>query len=147
MTRFTLTPWTELGRDDLYDVMVLRQVVFAVEQNCAFLDCDGVDKKAWHVLGRADDALVAYARIVPPGVKYAEPSIGRVVTHPSVRRSGAGRALFGECIAHTRALFGGGPIRIGAQRYLERFYASFGFVATGEPYLEDNIPHIEMVLA
>jgi ElaA protein len=146
MTRFTVIPWKELARDDLYDVMVLRQLVFALEQNCAFLDCDGIDRTSWHVLGRKEDALVAYARIVPPGVKYPEPSIGRVVTHASVRRTGAGRALFGECITHTRALFGVVPIRIGAQRYLERFYGSFGFVPTGEPYVEDNIPHIEMVL-
>jgi len=147
MLRFTLVPWEELTRDALYDAMVLRQTVFAVEQNCAFLDCDGIDKQAWHVFGRDADDLVAYARLVPPGVKYDEPSIGRVVTHPRARGTGAGRALFAACVKETRRLFGDRPIRIGAQQYLERFYASFGFVVAGDPYLEDGIPHVEMRLA
>jgi ElaA protein len=91
--------------------------------------------------------LVAYCRIVPPGVKFSEPSIGRVLTTAEARRSGVGRALMREAVARTSALWPGRPIRIGAQRYLERFYGDFGFVRASEPYDEDGIPHIEMVRA
>lgn len=121
--------------------------MFVVEQNCVFLDMDDKDQRALHLLGRegALGRVVAYARLFAPGDSYAEAAIGRVVTHPDVRRSGAGKALMTEAIAECRARFGG-PIRIGAQRYLERFYGSLGFVPAGEPYVEDGIPHIEMLL-
>ncbi|MEZ4262246.1 MAG: GNAT family N-acetyltransferase [Polyangiaceae bacterium] len=145
MLSWTRTPWAELGRDDLYDALTLRQLVFSVEQACAYLDCDGVDRMCIHVFGRGTDGVLhAYARVMGPGVKYAEAAIGRVVTHPDVRRTGAGRALMRESIACVVDAFGPGPIRIGAQRYLERFYGSFGFVVASEPYLEDGIPHVEM---
>ena len=144
--RWTESPWTTLDRDDLYDLITLRQLVFAVEQNCVYLDCDGVDRRAVHLLGRDDSKnLIAYARLMDRGVVYDEASIGRVVTHPSARRTGAGRALMTESIARCERLFGKGPIRIGAQRYLERFYQDFGFVTASEPYLEDGIPHIKML--
>lgn len=139
-----------IGASDLYDALVLRSLVFVVEQKCVFLEPDGKDRMAHHLLGREVEGenagrLVAYTRLVPPGVTYAEPSISRVVTHPDVRRTGAGRELMRESIARTRLLWPG-PIRIGAQRYLERFYGEFGFEVAGEPYLEDDIPHIEMLL-
>lgn len=144
--RFVSIPWEEIGRDDLYDALTLRQEVFSVEQACAYLDCDGLDRQSLHLLGRdATGALVAYARLMDAGVKYAEPSIGRVVTHASVRRTGVGRALMTEAIARVTQAFGERPIRIGAQRYLERFYGSLGFVVASPPYLEDGIPHVEMV--
>lgn len=150
MVDWTCFRWDELGRDDLYDALTLRQLVFSVEQACAYLDCDGYDRASVHLLGRARERsgeLVAYARLMGPGVKYEERSIGRVVTHLSVRRSGVGRALMRESIARVGALFGEGPIRIGAQRYLERFYGELGFSPDGAPYDEDGIPHIEMVRA
>lgn len=126
--------------------MVLRQVVFVLEQNCVYLDCDGVDRKAHHLLGRdGDKKLVAYARLMAPGVTYNEACIGRVVTHPDARRKGIGRGLMTEAIARAHGLFGEGPIRIGAQRYLEPFYSSFGFETAGDPYIEDGIPHIQML--
>lgn len=144
--RFVSIPWAEIGRDDLYDALTLRQEVFSVEQACAYLDCDGLDRQSVHLLGRdASGSLVAYARLMDAGVKYAEPSIGRVVTHASVRRTGVGRALMTEAIARVTQAFGERPIRIGAQRYLERFYGSLGFVVASAPYLEDGIPHVEMV--
>jgi ElaA protein len=93
----------------------------------------------------AEGLLVATARLVPPGLKYVEPAIGRVVSAPEVRRTGAGRALMVSAIAQVKRLWPGQPIRIGAQRYLEAFYGSLGFVPTGEPYGEDGIPHIEMI--
>jgi ElaA protein len=139
-------PFSAMSGREVHDVLQLRVKVFVVEQKCPYLDPDGLDPQCWHGLVRdAQGALVATARIVPPGVKYAEPAIGRVVSAPEARRIGAGRALMVSAIAQTKRLFPGQPIRIGAQRYLEKFYGSLGFVPTGEPYDEDGIPHIEML--
>jgi ElaA protein len=122
--------------------------VFAVEQQCAFLDADGLDHDAWHLLGwsgrGARAELASYLRVVDPGLKYAEPSIGRVISAPEVRRNGAGRRLMAEGLARCLATWPGQGIRIGAQARLEAFYASFGFATVGEPYIEDGIPHLEM---
>ncbi|MBX3232665.1 MAG: GNAT family N-acetyltransferase [Labilithrix sp.] len=144
-----LKAFADLTPDALYDLLQLRSLVFVVEQTCVFLDPDGEkDKVAWHLLGRdANGRVVAYTRLLAAGVAYDEPSIGRVVTHPDVRRTGAGRELMAESLRRCRDLFGDVPIRIGAQRYLERFYGSFGFVPAGAPYDEDGIPHIHMLRA
>ena len=145
--RWTALSFPELSVDDLYELLALRQLVFVVEQRCPYLDCDGKDRAAIHLLGRDDDGrLVAYARLLSPGTSFAEASIGRVVTHPAVRRTGAGRELMSEAIARTRMAFGPGPIRIGAQQYLERFYGDLGFRIASAPYDEDGIPHVEMLL-
>ena len=145
--RWQAVPFEELSVSELYELLALRQLVFVVEQTCAYLDCDGKDPLAIHLLGRNDDGrLVAYARLFPAGVSFAEASIGRVNTHPSVRRTGAGRELMREAVVRTRALFGEGPIRIGAQRYLEKFYGELGFEIASAPYDEDGIPHVEMLL-
>jgi ElaA protein len=146
---FICRPFNELSATELYEAMALRQEVFIVEQQCAYLDADGKDPQSWHLLGR-DQAgkLIAYTRLLPVGLAYPTyMSIGRVVSSPSVRGSGAGRALMAESIERCRALFGPGPIKIGAQSYLLRFYESFGFRSTGEEYLEDGIPHTKMTLA
>jgi len=137
----------ELGVDNLYDALALRCRVFILEQG-AYLDPDGVDRQSWHLLGRDEaDTLQAYLRVVDPGVKYSEPSIGRVITSPEARGTGVGRKLFAEGVVRCEAAWPGQGIRIGAQAHLERLYASYGFVRVGEPYLEDNIPHLEMVKA
>lgn len=141
-------PYAELSTDELYDLLALRQMVFVVEQRCAYCDADGRDRRAHHLLGRGGEgALLAYLRVLEPGARYAEPSIGRVVVHPAVRGSGLGRSLMREGIARCRCLYPGAPIRISAQSYLQKFYGELGFVAdpTSEPYDEDGIPHIEMV--
>jgi ElaA protein len=145
--RWNVAPFIELTVDELYDVLALRQLVFSVEQKCAYLDCDGKDQASHHLLGR-DPAgrLVAYARLVPAGVTFDEPSIGRVVNHPDVRRSGVGKELMREAIDRALAMFGARPIRIGAQLYLKRFYEELGFVVTGDVYDEDGIPHVHMLL-
>jgi ElaA protein len=142
-----LEPLVKLCVEDLYDIMVLRQRVFVVEQDCAYLDCDGHDRRALHLLGRSgtDGSLNAYARLLAPGHKYDEASIGRVVVEPAARRLGLGHALMGEAVARARATFGV-PLGIGAQMRLERFYGRFGFVRDGTPYSENGIPHIKMVL-
>ncbi|MEY4926221.1 MAG: GCN5-like N-acetyltransferase [Bacteroidota bacterium] len=143
-------PFDELSLSQLYEIMQLRQRVFIVEQNCAYLDADDKDQNSHHLLGIDDCGLAAYARLLPPNLAYAqlnESSIGRVITHERVRRLGAGKALMQQAVAHTHRLFGAElPIRIGAQSYLLAFYSSFGFVSTGKEYLEDDIPHTEMVL-
>jgi ElaA protein len=143
---FDWLPFDRLSGREVHDVLQLRSRVFVVEQTCPFLDADGLDLVSWHGLGR-DEAgvLVVTARLVPPGLKYEEPSIGRVASAPEVRRTGAGRALMSSAIAQTQRLWPGQPIRLGAQRYLEKFYGSFGFTGVGEPYDEDGIAHIEML--
>ena len=143
---FDWLPFSSLSGREVHDVLQLRQRVFVVEQTCAFLDADGLDPKCWHGLGR-DEAgvLVATARIVPPGVAYEEPAIGRVASAPEVRRTGVGRELMRSAIDQVKRLYPGQNIRLGAQRYLEKFYGSFGFEPVGEPYDEDGIPHITMV--
>ncbi len=138
-------PFANLSTRELYGILALRQRVFVVEQTCPYLDADGRDPTCWHGMGATDDlTLVASARIVPPGLVYAEPSIGRVVTAPSARGHGVGRELMLEAIDQTKRLYPGQGIRIGAQRYLEKFYTSLGFVTVGEPYDEDAIVHVEM---
>jgi ElaA protein len=136
----------QLGLDELYDLLALRGRVFVVEQRCAYLDPDGLDRQAWHLLGRdAAGALQAVLRAVDPGCKYAEPSIGRVVIAPEVRGTGAGRALMVAGLRQCSEVWPGQGIRISAQAQLQDFYRSLGFQAVGEPYLEDDIPHLEML--
>lgn len=135
-----------LGPLDVYDLLALRSAVFVVEQTCIFQDADGVDLQASHLLGRNPQGeLVALLRIVDPGVKYAEPSIGRVITAPAIRGTGTGRSLVHRGLAECARLWPGQGIRISAQARLERFYREFGFATQGEPYLEDDIPHLEML--
>ena len=136
--------FADLGVDALYDALALRCRVFILEQG-PYLDPDGVDRLSWHLLGRdAAGTLQAYLRVVDPGVKYAEPSLGRVITSPEARGSGAGHALVAEGVARCVAAWPGRGIRISAQAHLERFYGRHGFVRVGPDYLEDNIPHCEM---
>jgi len=143
--RWTCVPFGELSVDQLYDLLALRSEVFVVEQNCVFLDIDGLDRHTWHLLGM-DEAgrLLAYTRLIPPGLKAPDALIGRVVTSPAARGGGTGRALMGESVAQCERLWPGHAITLHAQAHLERFYAGFGFRPVGQPYVEDGIPHIEM---
>jgi len=146
MLRWTWSRFDDLGVHGLYDALRLRARVFVVEQHSPYLDPDGADLLSWHLLGRdGDGVLQACLRLVDPGVKYTEPSIGRVVTAPEVRGTGCGRALMAEGLAGAARWWPGRAIRISAQSYLRRFYGSFGFVAVGDEYLEDGIPHVEML--
>lgn len=138
-------PFNELDLDQLYEVIALRESIFVVEQACAYQEADGVDKQSIHVLGYQQNALVAYCRIVLPGAKYKEISIGRVLTHDSVRSQGAGKQLMQTAIDYTDRKFNCPPIRISAQEYLQKFYESFQFKVISEPYDEDGILHIDML--
>jgi ElaA protein len=135
----------DLGVDNLYDALALRCRVFIMEQG-AYQDPDGLDRFGWHLLGRdGAGVLQAYLRVVDPGCKFAEPSIGRVITSPEMRGSGLGRVLMAEGVARCVAAWPGRAIRISAQSHLARFYGTLGFERVGEDYLEDGIPHCEMV--
>ncbi|MBP9085910.1 MAG: GNAT family N-acetyltransferase [Kofleriaceae bacterium] len=136
--------FAELTPHQLYAILQLRQAVFVVEQKCAYLDADGCDAMARHLCGHDGVGLVAYARLVPAGIKHAEPSIGRVLIVERARGTGVGKALMRNAVARMGSLFAGAPIVLGAQAHLQRFYAEFGFEVFGEPYDEDGIPHINM---
>ena len=134
---------------ELYEILARRQDVFILEQTCLYPDMDGLDQQAWHLLGwQTGDSgrrLAAYLRCLAPGAKYAEMSLGRVLTTGFARGGGIGRQLLDQGIGHAERQFPGQRIRIGAQRHLERFYASFGFRTVSEPYDEDGIMHIDML--
>ena len=144
MVNWTIKRFDELTSDELYAILQLRNEVFIVEQNCVYNDIDGKDQPAWHLMANADDKLVAYTRILPPGVSYSDPAIGRVVTSSLKRRSGLGRELMKRSIEVCEKLFGKISITLSAQVYLQSFYESLGFIVAGEEYLEDGIPHIKM---
>jgi ElaA protein len=135
----------DLTPGELYEILRLRALVFVVEQNCPYNDLDGYDRASLHLFLPDGERVLACLRVIPPGVKYDEPSIGRVVTHPDARRTGLGIELMREGIRRVRDAYPGTAIRIGAQRRLERFYAELGFVPVSEPYDEDGIEHVEML--
>jgi ElaA protein len=145
---FECLHFTALTARALYDLLKLRSEVFVVEQQCVYLDPDGLDTEAHHLLGwsvGSSPELTCGVRILAPGAVYAEASIGRVVTAPSQRGGGLGRRLMERALEETAQLHPGHAIRIGAQAYLEGFYASLGFVTVSEPYDEDGIPHVTML--
>lgn len=142
---WSLKKFDELTAKEIYEILKLRSEVFVVEQNCVFLDMDDRDQFAHHLQGRINGVLAAVVRILPEGLAYTEPSIGRVVTSPLFRRQGVGIELMNKAIKETLALYGPCAIKIGAQEYLKRFYESFGFIQCSETYLEDDIPHVKML--
>jgi len=141
-----LMSFEDLRVGELYEVLRLRSEVFVVEQQCLYQDMDGADREAMHLLGVQGHELKAYARCFAPGVKFEEASIGRVCTRQSVRGTGLGQTLMEQSVAAIRQVWGPQAIRIGAQAHLVGFYARHGFKDVGKPYLEDGIPHLEMLL-
>jgi ElaA protein len=150
--------FSQLSAAQLYAVLAARQQVFVLEQQCLYPDIDGLDLDAHHLLGYRDDPagraasanaaagpqLCAYLRCLAPGVKFAEASLGRVLTTQAGRGTGAGRALLARGIEHASALYPHNGLRISAQQHLEKFYASFGFATVSAPYDEDGIAHVDM---
>lgn len=142
--------WRLLAFDDmrvseLYEVLRLRSEVFVVEQQCLFHDMDGADQQAMHLLGVQNGQLQAYARCFEAGVKFPEASFGRVLTRRSARGTGLGHALIDQAISAISQVWGPQPIRIGAQLQLAGFYGKHGFEDIGKTYMEDGIPHLEML--
>lgn len=138
-------PFAELSPFELYAIIRLRNEVFVVEQNCIFQDADNKDQLCHHLMIWDNDHLAAYARLLPPGLAYEEMSIGRVLSSPASRATGVGKLLMEKSLEACKELFGDGPVHIGAQLYLTRFYSAFGFCISGEVYLEDGIRHVEML--
>jgi ElaA protein len=136
--------FAELRPVDLYGILALRQNVFVLEQTCFYADLDGIDLACHHLFRKINGKIISTARLVPPGIVYAEASIGRVCTAIEERKTGEGKMLMQTAIEQTEKLFGKGGIKIGAQLYLEKFYNNFGFIRESEPYDEDGILHIKM---
>ena len=144
--RWEIKEFEELTNNELYAIIQLRLAIFSVEQNCPYQDADGKDQDSHHLMGYDQNGeLVAYSRIVSPGISYAEVSIGRVVSSSKVRGTGMGKELMRKSLDCIETIYGKVPVRISAQCYLIRFYNFFGFEVIGEEYEEDHIPHIEML--
>lgn len=133
-----------LTTTELYAIMQLRNEVFVVKQNCVYQDADNKDFESFHLSAWDNNILVAYCRIIPPKLSFAEASIGRVLTAPTYRKMGAGRTLMQKAITETLQQFNCLEIAISAQLYLQNFYQSLGFMQISNTYLEDGIAHIEM---
>ncbi|WP_396632729.1 GNAT family N-acetyltransferase [Maribacter sp. R86514] len=135
----------EFDIEELYNVLQLRSDIFVVEQDCVYLDIDGKDDKAIHVLGYKNDKVVAYTRIFKPGDYFDQASIGRVAVHKEYRKFGYGKIIMQASIKAVEEQFNKDEIKISAQKYLTKFYTDLGFKSMGDGYLEDGIPHIAMI--
>lgn len=144
---FTCLSFNDLNKFELYEILKLRQEVFIVEQDCPYLDADGKDLIAHHVIVRLNNKIVAYTRLLDKGVSYSEfSSVGRLINSKEVRGQGVGKKLMMYSIDKIKELYPETNIKISAQSYLIKFYQTFGFQKIGPSYLEDNIPHNAMVL-
>jgi len=146
LINFQSKSYEELLTDELYDILTLRQEVFIVEQDCPYLDNDGLDKSSLHIIGTQNEKVVAYARILPKSIQYKDyTAIGRVVTSKSIRGQKIGQKLFDYALKTCLDLYPEYQIKLSSQVYIKKFYADFGFEEIGDAYLEDDIPHIAMV--
>lgn len=145
---FTFSRFKDLRLDELYDIMAARQEVFVTEQKIVYVDCDNKDQSAWHLVGRCPEThqLIAYLRVLEPGVKSQFPSIGRVLTRSAFRTKGYGRQLMAACLKSCKEVFPNKPLVMSAQAYLKNFYQSFGFQTDSNIYIEEGIEHIHMRL-
>lgn len=146
MLDFQIKHYNELLINEFHDIMALRVAIFVVEQNCPYLELDGKDKKSYHLIARNGEGnVVGTARILPIGVSYKEVSIGRFCLDQTERSKNEGHKMMNLCMQFIREEFGNVPVRISAQKYLEKFYIAHGFNSTGNEYPEDGIPHVEML--
>lgn len=137
----------ELSTREIFEVLKLRQAVFVVEQECAYPDIDDTDIESMHLCGYNNSLqLIAYARLIKPGVSYDQASIGRVVVSPTARGLRLGESLMHKALTEMERLFPRQAIKLGAQERLEKFYNDLGFKTVSDMYLEDDIPHIHMLL-
>ncbi len=145
MLEIEVKSYEKLSKSELYDLLQLRSEVFVVEQDCVYQDIDGKDQKALHVLGYKDSLLIAYTRIFQPGDYFEEASIGRVVVKKNERMHQYGYDIMNASIQAIEDHYNQSEIRISAQTYLKQFYNQLNFKEIGEEYLEDGIPHINMI--
>jgi len=145
--RWQWSAFDQLTTKELYAVLAARIAVFVVEQDCPYQDLDGLDADAQHLIAWIDDDVAGYLRLLAPGTRFGEPSLGRILTTSPARGTGLGRELVAKGIDRAGELYPAQPIRISAQAHLSKFYGSFGFVVASEQYLEDDIPHVEMLRA
>lgn len=143
--KLILKKFNELNTEEIYDILKLRNEVFIVEQECAYQDCDGRDKNAYHLMIIDDGEIASYLRILGKGVSYNEISIGRVIVNPKYRKKGLARKMMLKALEFIQNELNEDSIRIEAQAYLVKFYESLGFKKVSEVFLEDNIPHVEML--
>ena len=143
--RIIIKAFPELGTQALYEVLQLRSEVFVVEQDCVYLDPDGKDQKAFHVLGYYNSDLVAYTRIFAPGDYFDVVAVVRVVVRKNFRGENHGHTIMEASLQFIKAHFPEADIQLSAQQYLVNFYQNHGFKTIGEGYLEDGIPHIAMI--
>ena len=143
--QWEIKAFDQLSLQELYTILTLRTNIFVVEQACPYPEVDGKDPNCLHLLGTINGELVAYLRILPAGLRYDEVSIGRVVIKPSHRGKGLGRLMMEQAIHCITNEWKESQIKIGAQAYLEKFYQSLGFEPVSEVYLEDDIPHLDML--
>lgn len=139
-----LKTFSELTADELYQILQLRSEVFVVEQECPYQDIDGRDKDSWHFYFLENDEILAYCRILPAGQTFKEASIGRVLVREKARKRGLAHQMMKKVLQNMP--FNAPAISIEAQFYLREFYKSFGFVETSEPFFEDGIKHVNMIL-
>jgi ElaA protein len=135
----------ELNNSELYKILKVRNEIFVVEQNCVYQDCDGKDQWAYHLYFEENGEIIAYLRILEKGISYDEISIGRVLVKENQRKKSLARKLMLKAIDFIESSLNETSIRISAQQYLVEFYKSLGFSAVSEMYLEDDIPHQEML--
>lgn len=135
----------DLSIEQVYAVLAAREAVFVVEQTCPYQELDGKDLEADHLVGWSDGEVAAYLRVLGPGVRFVEPSIGRVLTTRAFRGTGLGRTMMQLALKRIDERFAHPPVRISAQFHLQPFYSSLGFRTDSEQYLEDGIPHVEML--
>ena len=143
---FHWSSFASLSLMAFHRIVMAREAVFVVEQACPYQETDTYDPQSWHLQVMRGDELAAYARVIPPGLKGPEAAIGRVLTVARFRGQGLAQQLMQEAIRFCRQQYPAHAIRIGAQVYLQRFYASLGFIPCSAPYDEDGIMHIDMLL-
>lgn len=145
---YACVPFSQLSGATLYEILKLRSEVFVVEQACIYQDIDDKDThpQAHHLMLQKNKQLIAYARLLPPGLSYPTASIGRILVNQSARGSGLGREFIRKCIEHTHTLWANENITIGAQSHLSTLYQEFGFNEISPHYLEDGIKHVDMML-
>lgn len=142
---FRIKTFNELTTEELYQILLLRSEVFVVEQDCVYQDLDNKDQKAIHILGIKEANLIGYSRVFNSGDYFELPSIGRILIKEDQRKYKYGFKLVQESISYIEKNFTEQSILISAQKYLTKFYNSLGFIQQGEEYLEDGIPHIQMI--